>query len=225
MQSTAPIPRAVSGVAMIRRPLPRNALTAAFGLALLALMGGGFLTGCAPFPPQASRGSFASRPPAFPRTASITDHGFVSVLADTPGATVITVNSFDLQDHHIAAWQPADARFGPTREAGIWLPPGRHVVEVQYVRDIATGVSLTRGQVPFAVKAGHTYIVRPQVRSDFGKVSFAVIDHGTDFPAQCLPWSIQQARRALAANGGVSPGRPAGVTGADILACRQNRPY
>lgn len=171
------------------------------------------LGGCTwPAVPSSPTGNPQQRPPS-----SVTHHGFLSILADTPGGEVVTVNGFDLQDRHIAAWRPLDvpAALGP--EVGIWLPPGQHVVEVQYVRNIDAGISLSRGQVPFRVAPGRTYIVRPQVASDRGEVSFAVIDHGNGFPTHCLPWSILQSR--VRDTRGMRPG----VTGADILACRHQR--
>lgn len=170
------------------------------------------LAGCSlSFPPSA---------PAIPskRPAPITEYGFLSTLADTPGAKVVTINGFGLDDRHVAAWQPGNVPGNRNREAGIWLPPGRHVVEVEYIRNIDAGISLSRGQVPFTLTAGRTYIVRPQVTSDYARVSFAVVDHGHDFPAHCLPWSILQTRSRD------TQGQRPGVTGADILNCRRSRP-
>lgn len=159
--------------------------------------------------------------PAAPskRPASTANHGFLSTLADTPGGAVVTVNGFALQDRHVAAWRPANAPATLGPEVGIWLPPGQHVVEVQYVRNIDAGISLTRAQVPFRVAPGRTYIVRPQVASDYDKVSFTVIDHGDGFPARCLPWSILQTRVRDAR------GKRPGVTDADIQACRHQRQF
>lgn len=208
MQSTVPLP-GLESRSTRRDPIARSTV-AAGSLCVLLLVGTG-LSACAPFPPQPSRG-LPQAPPA--PVASISNYGFLSTLADTPGAMVVSVNGFDLQDRHVAAWQPGDAPGGLSRDAGIWLPPGQHVVEIEYVRDIAAGISLTRGQVPFQVAPGRTYIVRPQVRSDFGKVSFTVIDHGTGFPPSCLPWTLLQSRPRDAR------GSRAGVRGAEVLACR-----
>lgn len=99
-------------------------------------------------------------------------------------------------------------------ELGVWLTPGFHVIRVEFIRNIEAGISFTRAELPIQVFAGHTYIVQPQVTTDYGRVSFSLADQGRAFPLHCLPGSVLSATR---------PG-PDGIrspyTDSDLQTCR-----
>lgn len=110
---------------------------------------------------------------------------------------------------------PVDAPAAVDGRMGFWLAPGRHVIRIQYVRNIEPGISLAKTDLPITVQAGRTYIVQPIVTSDFGQVGFAAVDHGAVFPVRCLPWAISESRIPNAR------GERAPYARADIDACRR----
>lgn len=138
----------------------------------------------------------------------------VEPLGDESGIKVTAVDGVPLDKLGATGGRPANAPVGMHSNMGVWLSPGFHLVHVRFARNTASGISFTQGNLRVAVAAGRTYIVRPVVTSDFGEVSFTLIDHGATFPIPCLPWSISQTRPTD------GRGRRARFTPADILACR-----
>lgn len=170
-----------------------------------------WLSGCAASWPSPER---PAPPPPPPRGVAL-----LSTLGDESGLRVTAVEGLraapPLRAGSAPADGPVDAPAAIDARMGFWLVPGQHVIRVQYVRNIESGISLAQTDLPITVRAGRTYILRPLVGSDFGKVGFTLIDHGPAFPVRCLPWSISD-RRIPDARGERAPyGR------ADIEACRQ----
>lgn len=88
---------------------------------------------------------------------------------------------------------------GPAGRAGAigaWIAPGARLVHSQFVQNINGGVSFVQGNVRLTAISGHTYLMRPVISSNRGKVSFSVIDYGANFPQACLPGAISLAKPA-----------------------------
>lgn len=168
------------------------------------------IAGCAarPLPPP------TKRPPPPPTR----DFALLSSLGEESGLKITAVDNIPLEQLAASGRRPANAPAGLHSGMGVWLTPGIHLIHVQYARNIASGISFTQGNLRVAVAPGHTYIVRPGATSDFGAVSFALIDHGTAFPIRCLPWHIGQTT-ALDARG-----RRTEFSVVDVLACREYSP-
>lgn len=159
-----------------------------------------------------------TRPQQPSRVETMRDLALLSSLGDETGVKVISVDSIPLAKGGPVSRHPSDAPAGMNSSLGIWLSPGFHLIQVQYVRNIEGGISFTKGEVPLVASAGRTYIAHAAVASDFGQVSFTLIDHGASFPIGCLPWSISMAKPPDAR------GKRAGFTREDILACRKRTP-
>lgn len=165
------------------------------------------LAGCvAPLPPP---------PPKRPYVPTARDLALLSSLGEESGIKVTAVDGVALDK---VGRRPANAPAGMNHNLGVWLSPGVHLIHVKFARNIASGISFAQGNLRVSVAAGRTYIVRPYVTTDFGEVSFSLIDHGTAFPLRCLPHSINQTRPKDAR------GRRAPFAAADILACRERAP-
>ncbi|MGQ0619808.1 MAG: hypothetical protein ACT4QA_07820 [Panacagrimonas sp.] len=145
------------------------------------------------------------------------DLALLSSLGDEPGLKITVVDDVPFDQGSPVGRQPSDEPAGMNSSLGVWLIPGFHLIHVQYVRNIEAGISFTQGDVPFRVLAGHTYMVRPVITTDFGKVSFTVIDYGVSFPIACLPASINKTKQPDA------KGKRAKFTRDDILACRKRQ--
>lgn len=190
---------------MLPTKRPRVAWTILLGSTMFLL-----LSACVPQQQQQHQRQQRS----LPRLETARELALLSLVGDEPQVKVTAVDGVQLKGNRVGRF-PADAPPGMNTNAGVWLSPGLHVVHVQYIRNISSGVSFTQGDVSIHVLAGHTYIVHPSVASDFGKVSLSVLDYGTGFPVRCLPWNIGMAK-PVGANG-----KRAKFVRADILACRQ----
>lgn len=184
-------------------------------LAGIALLTGAavLLAGCAA--PRAAPPVLKRSPPPPPPTAR--DFALLSTLGEESGIKVTAIDNIPL-----AQWSAAAAgRRAPAAlpsSLGVWLAPGTHLIHVQYARNIESGISFTQGNLRVSVAAGRTYIVRPFVTTDFGQVSFSLIDHGSAFPQRCLPGALSQATPLDAR------GRRSEFGFVDIVACREYRP-
>lgn len=139
----------------------------------------------------------------------------VSSLGEEAGLKLTAVDGQRLDGASTAREQPVDVAQDFDPRMGLWLASGAYVLGVQYVRNIEAGISLTQADVPVRVRAGRTYLLRPQVTSDYAVASFTLADHGAAFPLRCLPWTLRQARLPDAR------GRRAPLSRADIESCRQ----
>lgn len=122
------------------------------------------------------------------------DLALLSTLGDEFGIKITSVDHQPLAAPGPALARPIDAPPGLHHGLGVWLRPGIHLIHVQYARNIESGISFTQGKLRVAVAAGRTYVVRPFASSDFGEVSFALIDHGRGFPLHCLPAVLVNAQ-------------------------------
>ncbi|HKY93073.1 MAG TPA: hypothetical protein VJM11_18630 [Nevskiaceae bacterium] len=172
----------------------RLALAGAFaGIAFL-------VTSCAPFAPT----------PEPPRRTSMRDYALLAGVGDVPRTKVVTVNGRPID---AVGQRPDDAPYALTTTAGVWLPPGRHVVQAQFVRNIEGGIAFATGDTIGTLRAGHTYMVHPVYGADRGAVRFTLVDYGPSFPHRCLPASIGAARDPHA--------KHPRFTTDEILACTQ----
>lgn len=171
------------------RPVPAGLLA---GIALL-------LGSCAALPPE----------PPPPRNSTL-DFALLAGIGDVPRTKVTTVNGRPIESVTV---RPVDAPAGMSSSAGVWLPPGRHVVHAQYVRNIEAGIAFAQGDLVVHLVAGHTYMIHPIVGSDYEQVRFSIVDYGTAFPATCLPWSIGAAKDPTGRSKSVK------FTREEILAC------
>ena len=144
------------------------------------------------------------------------DLALLSTLGDESGIKITAVNYQPLSAPGPALAHPADAPAGLHSGLGVWLRPGVHLIHVQYARNIESGISFTQGNVRVSVAANRTYIVRPLVSSDFGAVSFALIDHGSNFPLHCLPARVGEAQARD------TRGHRIGFTQEDLRRCRES---
>ena len=142
----------------------------------------------------------------------------LSTWGDEYGVKILSVDGVEVSEGRQVGRQPIDLPPGMNNSLGIWLTPGSHWLEVQYVRNIETGISFTRGQVPFTVAAGHTYMVRPTLAPDRGTISFSVISYGMSFPRDCLPRSIHLAKQPN------SMGQRPAFKREEIQTCRTSMP-
>ena len=154
--------------------------------------------------------------PPSPRAESVRELALLSILGDEPGIKVTAVDGIPLGQGKQVGRKPVNAPPSLISGAGIWLSPGVHLLHVQYARNIGAGISFVQGNIRVTLEAGHTYLVHPSVKSDFGKVAFSLADYGNSFPVTCLPSSISAASQA-GANG--KPVKK--VTRANIRACQQ----
>jgi hypothetical protein len=136
---------------------------------------------CAPFVPA----------PEPPRRNSMQDYALLAGIGDVPRTKVVTVNG---QPIDVVGQRPDDAPYSLSSSAGVWLHPGRHVVQAQFVRNIEGGIAFATGDLVGTMRAGHTYMVHPEYGADRGTVRFALVDYGPSFPQRCLPASIGAAK-------------------------------
>lgn len=119
------------------------------------------------------------------------DYALLAGIGDVPRTKVTTVNGQPIDS---IGRRPDDAPLAFPSHAGVWLPPGRHVVQAQFVRNIEGGIAFATGDLVGTMRAGHTYMVHPVYGTDHGTVHFSLVDYGPSFPQRCLPSSIGAAK-------------------------------
>lgn len=154
---------------------------------LAVALGGVLLSGCATQwePPR----SASVRTPPAPRGEAL-----VSSYGEESGLKIVSVRGLQAPPQRQPGLGAVDAPAAVDTRMGFWLTPGRHVLSLQYVRNIATGISLMKADLPVTVQAGRTYVLRAVPTTDFGKSGFTLVDYGGNFPVRCLPWSIREAQ-------------------------------
>lgn len=171
-------------------------------LILVLLCGGLLLGGCA-----------TPRKPS--PIDTVRDLALVSVLGEETGVKIVAIDGVSLSAGARIGRRPIDAPPGVHDGIGVWLTPGLHLIQAQFVRDIEGGISFTKVELPVVLTAGRTYIPYAVASSARGQTAMALADHGARFPVNCLPAAINETRPRDAR------GRRAGYTRTDLIACRQ----
>lgn len=160
----------------------------------------------------------AARLPPPPPQDTVRDLALLSVLGEQSGVRVIAVNGRSLASGLPVGRKPLDEPVGIDPGAALWLAPGFHRIELQFVRDIDGGISFTKVEVPATLAAGRIYIARPLDAAQRGAVAFSLVDYGGSYPLECLPWSVHASRARD------SQGRRQPFTRADLLDCQAQSP-
>lgn len=124
----------------------------------------------------------------------------LSYFGDEPTLKVTAVDNVPWEQlPESSLLKSPNAPAGRSAAIGAWIAPGARLVHSQFVQNIDGGVSFVQGNVRLTAISGHTYLMRPVISSNRGKVSFAAIDYGANFPQSCLPGAISRAKPAGAA--------------------------
>lgn len=119
------------------------------------------------------------------------------MLGDSPELRVTAVDNVLIQQiPERALLRDPRATTAKGSVVGVWLTPGAHLVHSQFVRNMDDGINLSQGNVRLVAAAGHTYFIRPNLRSERAKASFEIRDQGPSFPQVCLPGVLDNDRRA-----------------------------
>ena len=146
---------------------------------------------------------------------TVRDLALVSILGEESGIKIVAIDGVMPSAGAPIGRRPTDAPPGVHGGIGVWLRPGSHLIQVQFVRDIEGGISFTKVELPVVLRAGRTYIPYALAASARGQTAMALADHGAHFPVDCLPATLNESRPRDAL------GRRTKFTRADILACRQ----